>query len=77
MLHFSLENTKVVSKINDKWQRWELCYNCDENYAPGYKCKEHNLFQNDVIACTLSKDIIVEDTPKFEGIEKHPLCKKN
>jgi hypothetical protein len=23
-----------------------LCYNCDEKYFPGYKCKEHKMFMS-------------------------------
>jgi hypothetical protein len=32
-----------------------LCYNCDEKYFPGHKCKEQNLFM------AISKDILEED----------------
>jgi hypothetical protein len=32
-----------------------LCYNCDDKYSPGNKCKEQNLFM------TISKDILEED----------------
>jgi hypothetical protein len=32
-----------------------LCYNCDEKYFPGYKCKEQNLFM------AISEDIQEED----------------
>jgi hypothetical protein len=32
-----------------------LCYNCDEKYFPGHKCKEQNLFM------AISEDISEED----------------
>jgi hypothetical protein len=32
-----------------------LCYNCDEKYFPGHKCKEQNIFM------AISEDILEED----------------
>ena len=32
-----------------------LCYNCDEKYFPGHKCKEQNIFK------AISEDISEED----------------
>jgi hypothetical protein len=32
-----------------------LCYNCDDKYFPGHKCKEQNLFMG------ISEDILEED----------------
>jgi hypothetical protein len=39
----------------DECQLKGLCYNCDEKYFPGHKCKEQNLFM------AISKDIQEED----------------
>jgi hypothetical protein len=38
-----------------EYQLKGLCYNCDEKYFPGHKCKEQNLFM------AISKDISEED----------------
>jgi hypothetical protein len=32
-----------------------LCYNCDDKYFPGHKCKEHKLFM------AISEDVSDED----------------
>lgn len=50
-------------------QRSKIYYNCDEMYAPSHKCNEQKLFQIDVTSHTQSKDIIIEDTPKFEVVD--------
>jgi hypothetical protein len=39
----------------DKRQLKGLCYNCDEKYFPGHKCKEKNIFM------AISEDISEED----------------
>jgi hypothetical protein len=43
-----------------------LCYNCDEKYFLGHKCKEQNLFM------AISEDIQEEDvnTPRFPSHQK-------
>jgi hypothetical protein len=43
-------------------QRRGLWYNCDENNAPGHRCKEHKLFQIDMTTHALIKDILIEET---------------
>jgi hypothetical protein len=32
-----------------------LCYNCDDKYFPGYKCKEQNIFM------VISEDVLEHD----------------
>jgi hypothetical protein len=39
----------------DECQLKGLCYNCDDKYFPGHKCKEQNIFM------VISKDISEED----------------
>jgi hypothetical protein len=39
----------------DECQLKGLCYNCDEKYFPGHKCKEQKLFM------AISKDVPEED----------------
>jgi hypothetical protein len=36
-------------------QRKGLCYNCDDKYFPGHKCKEQNIFM------AISGDVSKED----------------
>jgi len=40
-----------------------LCYNCDDKYFPGHKCKEQNIFM------AISKDVSEDD------VEAHPVAK--
>jgi hypothetical protein len=39
----------------DERQLKGLCYNCDDKYFPGHKCKEKNIFM------AISKDVLKED----------------
>jgi hypothetical protein len=39
----------------DECQLKGLCYNCDDKYFPGHKCKEQNIFM------AISEDISEED----------------
>ena len=39
----------------DECQLKGLCYNCDEKYFPGHKCKEENIFM------AISEDVSEED----------------
>jgi hypothetical protein len=39
----------------DERQLKGLCYNCDDKYFPGHKCKEKNLFM------AIFEDILEED----------------
>jgi hypothetical protein len=39
----------------DELQLKGLCYNCDEKYFPGHKCKEQNIFM------AISEDVSEED----------------
>jgi hypothetical protein len=41
----------------DEHQLKGLCYNCDEKYFPGHKCKEQNLFM--VVTEDLSEEYVV------------------
>ena len=48
-------------------QQWcGICYNCDEQYTLGHKCKEQNLFHMDVNTPTLYEETNITDTPKVE-----------
>jgi hypothetical protein len=40
-----------------------LCYNCDEKYFPGHKCKEQNIFM------AISKDVSEEDVEALVVVE--------
>jgi hypothetical protein len=42
-----------------------LCYNCDDKYFPGHKCKEQNLFM------AISEDISEEDEETSSMSESH------
>jgi hypothetical protein len=47
-----------------------LCYNCDEKYFPGHKCKEHNLFMA-VFEDISEEDVetpLVPESPKITDI---------
>jgi hypothetical protein len=46
-----LKIQKLTKVEKDKCQLKGLCYNCDEKYFPGHKCKEQKLFM------AISKDI--------------------
>jgi hypothetical protein len=41
----------------DECQLKHLCYNCDEKYFPGHKCKEHKLFM--VVTKDISEEYVV------------------
>jgi hypothetical protein len=50
----------------DERQLKGLCYNCDDKYFPGHKCKEQNLFM------AISEDIQEDDDetpPVLESLE--------
>jgi hypothetical protein len=47
----------------DEHQLKGLCYNCDEKYFSGHKCKEKNLFM------AISEDISEEDVETFLASE--------
>jgi hypothetical protein len=40
----------------DERQLKGLCYNCDDKYFPGHKCKEQNLFM--AISEDVSEDVV-------------------
>jgi hypothetical protein len=42
-----------------------LCYNCDEKYFPGHKCKEHKKFM------AISEDVVDEEA-KVSPVEDLP-----
>jgi len=50
-------------------QRRGLCYNCNEKYACGHKCKEQKLFQIDVASPSPSEDITIEETLEYEVVD--------
>ena len=54
----------------DECQLKGLCYNCDEKYFPGHKCKEQNLFM--AISEDISKDYVetslVSESPEITDI---------
>jgi hypothetical protein len=50
-----LKNKKFTRAEMAKHQLKGLCYNCDEKYFPGHKCKEQNIFM------AISEDILEED----------------
>jgi hypothetical protein len=50
-----LQIQKLTRDEMDKNQLKGLCYNCDDKYFPGHKCKEQNLFM------ATSKEILEED----------------
>jgi hypothetical protein len=43
-----------------------LCYNCDEKYFPGHKCKEQKLFM------AISEDVVEEEVV-VPPVEELPL----
>lgn len=53
-------------------QKHGLCYNCDEKYSPGNKCKEYKLFHMDFNISTHFEEIIMKDTPKVEMVDHTP-----
>jgi hypothetical protein len=54
-----------------EWQCHGLCYNCDEKYTPGKKCKEQNLFHMDVTT-TLSEETNITNSHEAETLDKTP-----
>jgi hypothetical protein len=46
---------KLTRDEMDECQIKGLCYNCDDKYFPGHKCKEQNLFM------AISEDVLEED----------------
>jgi hypothetical protein len=50
-----LKIQKLTRAEMDERQLKGLCYNCDDKYFPGHKCKEQNLFM------AISEDIQEED----------------
>jgi hypothetical protein len=50
-----LKIQKLTRAEMDECQLKGLCYNCDDKYFPGHKCKEQNLFM------AISEDIQEED----------------
>jgi hypothetical protein len=50
-----LKIQKLTRDEMDERQLKGLCYNCDDKYFPGHKCKEQNLFM------AMSEDILEED----------------
>jgi hypothetical protein len=50
-----LKIQKLTRAEMDEHQLKGLCYNCDEKYFPGHKCKEKNLFM------AISKDVSEEE----------------
>jgi hypothetical protein len=50
-----LKIQKLTRDEMDECQLKGLCYNCDEKYFLGHKCKEQNLFM------AISEDILEED----------------
>jgi hypothetical protein len=55
---------KLTHVENGKHQLKGLCYNCDEKYFPGHKCKENKLFM------AISKDISEDDG---DALPQEPL----
>jgi hypothetical protein len=70
----------------DECQLKGLCYNCDEKYFPGHKCKEQNIFM------AISEDVSKEDveaplvsmspepidiTPPSDPLEVEPVISLN
>ena len=47
-------------------QKRGLCYNYDEKYSPGHKCKEKNVFHIDVTCYTNHEELIIVDTTEVE-----------
>jgi hypothetical protein len=47
-----------------------ICYNCDEKYFPGHKCKEHKLFMA-ISADVVENEIKVSHASKI--IESAPI----
>jgi hypothetical protein len=43
-----------------------LCYNCDDKYFPGHKCKEHKLFM------AMSEDVSEEEEDVSQVLELPP-----
>jgi hypothetical protein len=50
-----LKIQKLTRDEMDECQLKGICYNCDEKYFPGHKCKEQNIFM------AISEDISEED----------------
>jgi hypothetical protein len=68
-----LKIQKLTRAKMDEHQLKGLCYNCDEKYFLGHKCKEKNLFM------AISEDILeedVENTPVSESIETTDITPK-
>jgi hypothetical protein len=57
----SLKIQKLTRAEMVEHQLKGLCYNCDDKYFPGHKCKEQNIFM------AISEDILEEDV-------ETPLC---
>ena len=51
-------------------QKRGLCYNCDEKYSRGHKCKEQKLFHIDVTS-TEAENMPIEDIHEFENIDNN------
>jgi hypothetical protein len=47
-------------------QRKGLCYNYDEKYSLGHRCKENELFQIDMTTQALTEDIGITGTPYLQ-----------
>jgi hypothetical protein len=52
---FPLKIQKLTRAEMDERQLKGLCYNCDDKYFPGHKCKEQKIFM------AISEDILEED----------------
>ena len=60
----------------EDYQKHGLCYNCDEKYSLGHKCKEHKLFHKDVNTPTHFEETIMKDTPKVEMVDHTPTTQE-
>jgi len=47
--------------MENRWCRGH-CYNCDEKWVLGHKCKEKKLFQIDVTSPPTFKELTLEET---------------
>jgi hypothetical protein len=77
---------KLTRDEMDEWKLKGLCYNCDDKYFPGHKCKEQNIFmaifedisEEDVeTPLVLESPEIMDITPPFDPPEVEPIISLN